>query len=140
MNPSIPIRVWLDDVRDAPGGWVRAFTAAEAIALLEAGGVVEISLDHDLGDEAVCGAGYQVVCWIEEHVVLHGFERARAPSASEWFTMALHGQHAPCDCPNSSTEPSRLAKLPVWIASEGAAFLHLPFWTLWVALSTTLER
>ncbi len=66
-------RVWLDDVRPAPKGWTRAYTAAEAIALLEAGGVVEISLDHDLGDEATCGSGYQVAVWIEEAVATRGF-------------------------------------------------------------------
>ena len=70
---NTPIRVWLDDVRDAPAaGWTRAFTAREAVALLEAGGVVEISLDHDLGDEATCGNGYQVACWIEEAVAMRG--------------------------------------------------------------------
>lgn len=72
-NASIPIRVWLDDVRDAPAGWTRAYTAREAVALLEAGGVVEISLDHDLGDEATCGSGYGVCTWIEEAVALRGF-------------------------------------------------------------------
>ena len=72
---NTPIRVWLDDVRDAPAaGWTRAFTAREAVALLEAGGVVEISLDHDLGDEATCGNGYQVACWMEAAVATHGFE------------------------------------------------------------------
>ena len=66
-------RVWLDDVRPAPQGWTRAYTAREAIALLETGGVVEISLDHDLGDEATCGTGYQVATWVEEAVVTRGF-------------------------------------------------------------------
>jgi len=64
--------VWLDDVRPAPEGWTRITTAHEAIALLEAGGVAEISLDHDLGDEATCGSGYQVACWIEEAVATRG--------------------------------------------------------------------
>jgi hypothetical protein len=68
------IRVWLDDVRDAPAGWTRAYTAREAIALLEAGGVTEISLDHDLGDDEKFGTGYDVACWIEERVAVHGFE------------------------------------------------------------------
>ncbi len=66
-------RVFLDDVRQAPAGWTRAYTAREAIALLAAGDVVEISLDHDLGDEATCGTGYQVATWIEEQVAVHGF-------------------------------------------------------------------
>jgi len=65
-------RVWLDDVRPAPEGWTRAHTAREAIALLEAGGVEEISLDHDLGDEVTCGTGYEVACWVEEAVATRG--------------------------------------------------------------------
>jgi hypothetical protein len=72
--PGAEIRVWLDDIRPAPAGWTRAYTAREAIALLAAGDVVEISLDHDLGDEATCGSGYEVACWIEEAVALRGFE------------------------------------------------------------------
>ena len=73
MNAPALIRLWLDDLREAPAGWTRATTAQQAIALLEVGGVVEISLDHDLGDEATCGSGYEVVCWIEEAVALRGF-------------------------------------------------------------------
>ncbi|MGO9833558.1 MAG: YpsA SLOG family protein [Polyangiaceae bacterium] len=66
-------RIWLDDVRPEPAGWTRAKTAREAIALLEAGGVEAISLDHDLGDETTCGTGYEVTCWIEEAVATRGF-------------------------------------------------------------------
>lgn len=46
------MRVWLDDqaVRDPASGWAIARTADEAIALLAAGDVEAISLDHDLGD------------------------------------------------------------------------------------------
>jgi len=71
---ATPIRVFLDDVRDTPDGWLRAYTASEAIALLESGRVTEISLDHDLGDDERNGTGYTVACWIEEQVALHGFE------------------------------------------------------------------
>lgn len=67
-------RVWLDDMRDAPAGWTRAYTAREAIALLEAGGVAELSLDHDLGDVATCGCGHDVCVWIEEAVATRAFE------------------------------------------------------------------
>jgi len=45
----------------------------EAIALLETGAVKEISLDHDLGDDAR-GTGYDVILWIEEAVALRGFK------------------------------------------------------------------
>ena len=66
------MRVFLDDERATPDGWVRVFWPDEAIALLEGGEVTELSLDHDLGDDAR-GTGYDVVLWIEEAVAMRGF-------------------------------------------------------------------
>jgi hypothetical protein len=68
------MRVYLDDTRPTPDGWVGVKTAPEAITLLQTGQVVEISLDHDLGVEPGVGDGYDPLKWIEEQVVLHGFE------------------------------------------------------------------
>ena len=64
------MRVWLDDLREAPPGWVRVRTPEEAIGLLETGDVTEASLDHDLG---LLGGerertGYDVVLWLEREV------------------------------------------------------------------------
>ena len=67
------MRVYLDDERQTPDGWVRVYWPDEAIALLETGDVVEISLDHDLGDDER-GTGYDVLLWIEEAVAVRGFE------------------------------------------------------------------
>lgn len=67
------MKVYLDDERNTPDGWVRVYWPEEAIELLSAGDVVEISLDHDLGDDAH-GTGYDVVLWIEEAVALRGFK------------------------------------------------------------------
>lgn len=66
------MRVYLDDERPTPDGWVRVYWPDEAIALLESGQVDELSLDHDLGDDSR-GTGYDVVVWIEEAVALRGF-------------------------------------------------------------------
>lgn len=66
------MKVFLDDERNTPDGWVRVFWPDEAIELLATGEVVEISLDHDLGDDQR-GTGYDVVLWIEEAVALRGF-------------------------------------------------------------------
>ena len=66
------MRVFLDDERTTPVGWVRVYWPHEAIALLECGDVTEISLDHDLGDDER-GTGYDVILWLEEAVVLRGF-------------------------------------------------------------------
>lgn len=77
------MKVFLDDERPTPEGWVRVYWPSEAIALLETGHVTEISLDHDLGDDAK-GTGYDVVLWIEEAVRLRGFvpPRMQAHSAN----------------------------------------------------------
>ena len=64
------MRVWLDDLREAPPGWVRVRTPEEAIALLETGEATEISLDHDLGllDGERERTGYDVLLWLEREV------------------------------------------------------------------------
>lgn len=66
------MKVYLDDLRETPEGWVRVFWPDEAIAHLQAGTVQEISLDHDLGDDER-GTGYDVLLWIEEAVITRGF-------------------------------------------------------------------
>jgi hypothetical protein len=78
------LRVWLDDSRPAPSGWLRVTTVKNARRLIEAGLVHEISLDYDLGWCADCLAreehlkssgrrhcehtptGYDLVAWMAE--------------------------------------------------------------------------
>lgn len=67
------MRVWLDDEREAPMGWVRVRWPDEAIGLLQSGQVTHLSLDHDLGDDAR-GTGYTVLQWLEEQVACHGMQ------------------------------------------------------------------
>lgn len=67
------LKVYLDDERPVPEGWILARWPAEVIALLELGVVNTISLDHDLGDD-VRGTGYDVLTWIEEAVSTRGFK------------------------------------------------------------------
>lgn len=66
------MKVYLDDLRETPEGWVRVYWPDEAIDLLKTGAVEKISLDHDLGDDDR-GTGYDVVLWIEEAVVINNF-------------------------------------------------------------------
>ena len=68
------MKIFLDDTRAAPEGWILVRTAREAIAALEAGAVTELSLDHDLGGDDTVGTGHDVLVWIEEAVALRGFE------------------------------------------------------------------
>lgn len=67
------MKVFLDDERATPEGWVRAYWPDEVIELLIRGGVTDLSLDHDLGDDER-GTGYTVLLWMEEQVVLHGMK------------------------------------------------------------------
>ena len=58
------MKLYLDDERPCPEGWVLATTASEAISRLDEGGVTHLSLDHDLGPPEA-GTGYDVMVWIE---------------------------------------------------------------------------
>ena len=60
------MKVYLDDERTPPVGWVLVKTPTEAIELLLTENVSAISLDHDLGDDIGIGTGYDVVLWMEE--------------------------------------------------------------------------
>lgn len=82
------MKVWLDDVREAPNAWVHVKTPEEAIDLLRSGGVEELSLDHDLGlatPEAE-RTGYDVLAWLEEAVAAgtwrHALPAIRVHSAN----------------------------------------------------------
>ncbi len=64
------MRVFLDDARDAPPGWVRTYTPDETIAVLATGKVTELSLDYDLGLDTPEAerTGYTVLAWLEREI------------------------------------------------------------------------
>ena len=75
-------KLWVDDVRPAPDGWVWVKSYDEAIKVLIENDVTDISLDHDLGmrvtgiskdgivfaREVEAKTGYDVACWIEQRL------------------------------------------------------------------------
>lgn len=64
-----PVRLWLDDDlvdRAAPEGWIHVQTADAAIELIRTRVVLELSLDHDLGDDDRAGTGYDVLLFLAE--------------------------------------------------------------------------
>jgi len=60
------MKIYLDDERYPPIGWIRTKNVNSTITLLKTGRVVSLSLDHDLGTNKECG--YDVLLWIEEQV------------------------------------------------------------------------
>lgn len=87
------MKVFLDDLRPEPDGWVRVFWPDQAIDLLESGLVTDISLDHDLGDDQR-GTGYDVLLWIEEAVHLRNFSPPRIQVHSANTSARLRMQAA----------------------------------------------
>lgn len=70
------MKIWLDDLRQAPSGWQRTYNARTTIFFLETEDVTEISLDHDLGNPEVVGTGYDVALFIYKRA----FEGKKVPS------------------------------------------------------------
>ena len=63
------MKLWLDDVREPPIGWIWVKSYEGAIYYLTKNSVWYISLDHDLGENKK--TGYDLACWIEEKVHLN---------------------------------------------------------------------
>ena len=62
------MKIWLDDVRPAPEGWVWVKNYSEAVQHLASFSWSEVSLDHDLGDfgDDREWTGYDVLMYIVE--------------------------------------------------------------------------
>jgi hypothetical protein len=102
------VKLWLDDLRRAPGGYVRALTALDAIAILETGLVTFASLDHDVfwpqgyppdspswADEVT---GYAVVLWMARNALwpADGVNVHSAnPGGSERMKDLIAGHYGP---------------------------------------------
>lgn len=68
------MKVYLDDERTPPNGWVSVRTPVEAIDLLKMGKIKKLSLDHDLGLSGNPeSTGYDVLTWLEEQVFCNNF-------------------------------------------------------------------
>lgn len=66
------MKLYVDDIRIAPEGWVQAWNAREAVNFLQTREVTHLSLDHDLGDPDE-DTGYDIMCWIEIQVYHEDF-------------------------------------------------------------------
>jgi hypothetical protein len=84
------MKLYVDDVRMPPAGWALARTVKEAIRILEAGGVTEVSLDYFIG-EGEGGTFLPVAHYIADmpqerrpqHVLLHTASDAGAAKLAQ---------------------------------------------------------
>jgi len=70
------MKIWLDDVRVAPSGYVHCHSVNEAISVIEKYEQQEkielIDCDHDLGDFAIDGGdGIKLLDWLLERGTLY---------------------------------------------------------------------
>ena len=92
------MKIYLDDERSTPEGWVRCYWPDEVIELLQSNAVTDLSLDHDLGDDHR-GTGYDVLLWIEEAVALKGYQpptikvHSANSSARDKMVLAIQNIH-----------------------------------------------
>lgn len=70
------MKIYLDDERKTPNGWVRAYWADEVIKLIKNNDVTAISLDHDLGDDSR-STGYDVLVWLEEELMSGRWDKSK---------------------------------------------------------------
>jgi hypothetical protein len=76
------MRLWVDDLRVAPEGWVWVKTIGAAIRILRTGKVIELALDHDLGGPR---EGRRVAQYIERKAF-----RGEIPSLA-WRVLSDNG-------------------------------------------------
>lgn len=65
------MKVYLDDIRDVPDGWVLARNVPALIRLVRSNkdNITHLSLDHDLGQDEM--SGYDFMRWLEAEVFAH---------------------------------------------------------------------
>jgi len=67
------MKLWIDDFRSAPKGWLWAKTFAEALDILRTHDIIEVSFDHDLtdGEGNDEKTGYDIALWLASRA-FHG--------------------------------------------------------------------
>lgn len=105
------MKLWHDDVRIPPRGWVWAINNEAAKAALETGCVTEISLDHDLGgvpgdNYLVRGTadetGYDLALWMHRERIY--------PAKINVHSMSVTGGQRILDVFRSAPVPTRVTR------------------------------
>jgi hypothetical protein len=77
------VKLWLDDTRPSPKGWLWVKTAPEAIEKLKSNQVTNISLDYVLGPMSA-GNGYDVAKYIKDSA------KNKSLRKLEWSIHSIH--------------------------------------------------
>ena len=113
------IKLFVDDIRRCPDDWVPARTVTEAIRILAAQDVKEVSLDHDIGHECRnyetnkmywfdCKETFEPVAW---YIKLLNEDRILAHSGFCCFPMGPCKEKAKIKVTVHSSNPSGAKKI-----------------------------
>jgi len=87
----IPIKLYLDDERETPEGWLRVWGIEQAKLILRTRTVSHLSVDNDLGSLDPKTEGHHILSWLELQVyedptfpipiiTIHSANAGRVPS------------------------------------------------------------
>lgn len=62
------MKIFLDDERPTPAGWVRTYSVEETISYLQTKLITHLSVDNDLGSLDSITEGFNVLNWLEAQV------------------------------------------------------------------------
>ena len=87
------MKIWLDDDREAPEGWLRAYQIDEVIQHLKTTKVLALDLDHNIGEVgANARSGRYVLDWLAAQVLVNGFvppADIKTHSANPWANFRM---------------------------------------------------
>lgn len=83
-------RLWVDDLRPAPSGWIHVISSADALlALAYNGPWNEMSLDHDLGGDDTARSVVLWLCENPEHWPDEVHVHSQNPVGALWLTQMI---------------------------------------------------
>lgn len=94
MKTTQDIKLYLDDERATPDGWLRVWGIEQAKVILRTRKVSHLSVDNDLGNPDPTTEGFNLLNWLEEQVhfdptfpvpviTVHSSNAGRVPSMKQ---------------------------------------------------------
>jgi hypothetical protein len=120
------MKLWHDDIRPAPDGWVWARTNTEAQKLLQTGEVEEISMDHDLGDAGLDEKTIDALTLEEfrRYLMIRGTSSETGVELARWMVL---NQIIPDKIIIHSWNPDGARKMAAILEEAGGTCVVTPF-------------
>lgn len=120
------MKLWHDDIRPAPEGWVWARTNDEAKTHLKTGLVEEISMDHDLGEHGLDPSKVDTMTLAEyrDYMSIRGTGNETGLGLAQWMALL---NIIPKKITIHSWNPDGARKMAAVLNNAGANCVIVPF-------------